>query len=285
MSKALNFLWLSLDAPVCGGHQDQPFRQPLPAHYLPNIVKTADANPKTDVILWVDTWRHSEAQMQYMREELATASGQNICLKDLRSIEAYRAEPLFNTNADVPNWCDEDKRSVMWRQVDLAKVLISLQGRYDQTFYADLDYAAITPDSPTLQHQLAKQGLIVRGSFRDDRPRFENQVWGFDQRHRVFFEELYAQTRRAASKGENGYAVFMDALKEKSLPPYGLKLHDICFDIPHDQSAAYHPDHVHSHGRVSESFAEIGDNEWRQPLFAQSQISWPESYKKIVLKL
>ena len=78
--------------------------------------------------------------MTYLREALEQGRP-NVQLKDLRSIPEYDKEPLYNEAETDPHWRDGGQASLIWRQVDAAKILVSLQGNYDQTFFADLDHA------------------------------------------------------------------------------------------------------------------------------------------------
>lgn len=202
-------------------------------------------NPQTSVMFWVDRQRLTQAQQDGLREKIAQAPG-HITLADLRDIPAYDREPLYNWGERNPRW-REDKDSLIWRQVDAAKVLVCLQGDAQQVFFADMDLAAFDTKDASLQQKIRDYGLFVNMSA--NYPTVENQMWGFDaQRRRGFFEELYKKTLKEAYKGENGWQSLVELVDQKlcgaqSSGGEGLFLDDFLHCTRESGIRAHHPGH------------------------------------------
>ena len=109
-SQALNFLWLNLDLPAVSDPEDGSIREPLPLKYIESVRKAGEANPHTDVCLWVDSLRLTERQLMFLQEALEEGRT-NVHLKDLRSIPSYRREKLYNEPETNPNWRSEIGRA------------------------------------------------------------------------------------------------------------------------------------------------------------------------------
>lgn len=251
MSRALNFLWMNLDLQGIFRKFDEAFREPLPPQYIESIRKAGAANPDTQVSLWVDSKRMTAAQLEYLQKTLEGAP--NVRVRDLRDIPAYDQEALFNRAELSPGWRNERKDTLIWRQVDVAKVLVSLQGDFDQVFYADLDFASIETGSENVQAMLNKHGILARGFIHKEKAAFENQLWGFDRRRHDFFERLYSSTLEAAYNHENGYGPFLNQIDMELAKGEGIDTREICFSGSHDGSSAYHPGHKWSLGHQSRS--------------------------------
>lgn len=170
---------------------------------------------------------------------------------------------MFNNGEYSSNWRDSQKNSLIWRQVDVAKVLISLQGDFDQVFFADIDFASLIVNSSDVQTMLKKHGILFRGFLHEDKANFENQLWGFTKERRGFFERLYVNTLQSAHDGLNGYHAFIDQIKGDLENEEGIDTKDICFVGEHDGSSAYHPGHTWSHGNsLQESYVYRLNNEF-----------------------
>ncbi len=239
-SRVLNFLWLNLDFPA-SQDADAPFIDPMPANYIQNVIRSGDINPDTNVHLWVDSKRLTSRQMNHLKKELSSAPS-NVDLKDLRSIPEYDAEGLYNKQETTRRWRTGGQDSIIWRQVDAAKVLVCLQGNFDQVFFADLDLARLETASAPVQKMLQKHGILVGES--PTAGGFENQMWGFDQRQRDFFEQLYRNTINWGYGGTNGFYVLLDALGDLEIKQ-GIDGREICFSVKKikDGSCAHHPGH------------------------------------------
>ncbi len=197
-SQVLNFLWLNLELPARRDPRNGSIHSPLPVRYIENARKTGEAHPAAEIDFWVDSKRLTEKQMAYLTLSLEEGLP-NVHLKDLRSIPAYDKEPLYNEAEKNHNWRDDwAKTSLIWRQVDAAKVLISLQGGFDQTFFADLDHAHLDIESQEVQDKLRKPGLFIGSGF-------ENQLWGFTRSRHGFFEEYYKTALDVAYDGDNAW--------------------------------------------------------------------------------
>lgn len=209
-TQAFNFLWLNLDLPARPDPEDGSIREPIPPRYIDNLRKAGLENPATDIILWVDSKRLSEKQFAFLQAAVELDMP-NTHVKDLRSIPAYDRAPLFNEPETNPNWRNSGQTSIIWRQVDTAKVLVSLQGDYDQSFFADLDHAHLAINSAQVQGMLKDTGIMI-GSQGAGTLTIENQLWGFTRERRPFFETYYVAALKKAYKGENAW----DALCTKA---------------------------------------------------------------------
>lgn len=234
--------------------EPEKFREPLPPKYLENILKAGTANPETSVRLWVDSTLLTEKQLSYLSDSIKHSTAANVSLQDLRSIPDFQKESLFNQAHRESNWRDTEKNAVIWRQVDAAKILISLQGNFDQVFYADLDYANIPVDSKPIQNLLKNHGVLFRGFVQNDKVGpsdkvgFENQLWGFEQRRKPFFESLYRRTLKSAHNNQIGYRDFVAHIQTELVEQEGINPKEIYYVGNHDGSNAWHPGHPWSHG-------------------------------------
>ncbi len=201
-SQVLNFLWLNLDLPAKPDPEDGTIRRPLPEKYIKNMRAAGKAHRKAEVDLWVDSQRLTEKQMAYLKAAVEDGLS-NVHVKDLRGIPAYDQERLYNQAEKDPNW-RSNQSTVIWRQVDAAKILISLQGKFDQTFFADMDKAHLDIGSKEVQERLKNPGMFIGSGY-------ENQLWGFDRgKRRQFFEEYYADALKVAYKGDNAWSTLLN---------------------------------------------------------------------------
>ncbi len=252
-SKVLNFLWLNLDIPAPPDPADGTIREPLPAKYIANTRKAGEAHPDAEIDLWVDSKRLTKKQMDYLKTSLEEGM-MNVHLKDLRSIPAYAKEKLYNKAETNPNWRDGGQRALIWRQVDAAKILVSLQGNFDQTFFADLDHAHLDIDSKEVQGMIKKHGLMI-GSSSGWSASVENQLWGFDRSRRKFFKNYYRSALAGAYLGLNAWMnlvvrvrLQLQAKKKPLLGGEGIPLEEICLLISGDGSQAEQPGHQWKNG-------------------------------------
>jgi hypothetical protein len=237
-TRVLNFMWLNLDF-----WPDGSVTLPMPAKYIDNVIKAGKQNEDkdADIVLWVDKKRMTPRQWEFLQTALAEQGGANVHLKDLREIPEYAEADLFNKAETNPHWRDISQSSLIWRQVDVAKILISLQGNYAQTFFADLDHAHVEIGSTDVQGMLKKDGLMV-GSYDSRTSSIENQLWGFERHMRWFFEEYFAEALQAADEGKNAYEILRNRIKAMEEEGF-LKMEDICLLINNDGTEAYQPGH------------------------------------------
>lgn len=206
--KAYNLLWISPTWKDVA-HQQRTF-QPIRDSIMVNIQDIARQNPLADVRLWVDSVRMNTRQRGWLADTLEASTGNNLSIRDLRDIPHYRTEPLYQ-DEDKSNWRNDCmKVSPIWRQVDAAKVLIGLQGDYVQSFYSDLDVSDLVIESEEVQRKLSEKGLLLRGLKHEGKINWENQLFGFNERGREFFERLYKKTLEYGYKGLNGYHALLD---------------------------------------------------------------------------
>ncbi|TAL39137.1 MAG: hypothetical protein EPN97_02965 [Alphaproteobacteria bacterium] len=241
-SQAVNFLWINLDLPAPPDPEDGSVRQPLPQRYIANVRGAAAARPDAQFLLWMDSKRLTPRQWEFLQGSLEDELP-NAHLKDLRSIPAYDHESLYNEGETNPKWRDSGQRSLIWRQVDAAKILISLQGKYDQTFFADLDHAHLDIDSEKVQRMLFKNGLMI-GSSGSSCLSIENQLWGFVPARRKFFEEYYKTGLKSAHKGSNAWNDLVCKVDKELIGRENLKMTDICLPIDGDNTSAEQPGHT-----------------------------------------
>jgi hypothetical protein len=227
-------MWLNLDCHPEPDPQGGIYR-PMPEEYIDNIIKAGTENHTAEVHLWVDSKRLTNLQMDYVRARLKERRD-NVHLKDLRDIPAYATEEFFDREETNPGWRDT-YNSTIWLQVDAAKILVSLQGNFDQHFFADLDHAHVKVDSPKIQTMLENHGIMI-GSLHKYSCGFENRLWGFENRHgdgfvnrRGFFEEYYEQALDEAKWDDRlGFYSLIGKL-ETLLKTEQIKKEDICLLI------------------------------------------------------
>lgn len=240
-SQVYNFLWLNLDMPPKDDPEDGTIREPLKPRYVKNVRDAALANPATDVFLWVDSKRLTEKQMAFLQETLEEDIP-NVKLKDLRSIPAYNDEPLYNSAENSPNWRNGGQTSTIWRQVDSAKILITLQGDYDQSFFADIDHSHLAINSKKVQGMLEKHGLMI-GASSEYGHSVENQLWGTTRSRRPFFESYYVTALKSAYRHRNAWEDLVDKVKKELNKKEGIANEEIILSISGDGTSAEHTGH------------------------------------------
>lgn len=213
--KALNFLWLGLDLPAkAHPNEDKGYiNNPLPSEYIRNMQEAAKHNQDADTILWVDSKRLTPLQHSWLKATVAPVE-----MKDLRSIPEYDNEALYNEGDTNQNWRTSfGQKSPIWRQVDAAKVLTVLQGNYEQSFFADMDFAHIDYSSPEVQDRMNDYGFLI-GGYRpsmenEEHKIIENQFFGTSKRSKNLFKDIYKKSLKEAYDGKNGWKIFKDRFK------------------------------------------------------------------------
>lgn len=240
-TKAYNLLWISPSFPVSG----EQFRQPIPNQTVENMQGIAERNPYVDVQLWVDSRRMTDAQIGWLEKMIGECPSNNMSLLDIRTVSEYNNHSFYNQPDDSPNW-RIDKHSLIWRQVDVARILACLQSGHDQVFYSDADITNLVVDSAEVQGRLKKHGIILGGAVdeKSGYPWYENQFFGFDGRKREFFKLLYNRTLRdVAMKRENGYMSYIDLINSELKGKEKIDTRDIVFQARYDGTVALHPRH------------------------------------------
>ncbi len=243
-SQVLNFLWLNLDLPPPPDPEDGSIRQPLPEEYIGNVRAAGMAHPSAEIDLWVDSKRLTPRQLVYLKREVEEGTT-NVHLKDLRTIPDYDNEELYNRAETNPNW-RSGYQGVIWLQVDAAKILISLQGDFEQKFFADMDHFHLDIESEKVQKMIGQHGLLI-GSYDANDISIENQLWGFNSTRQKFFEQYYTTALQDAYKGSNGYYSLCEKVRrELTYPDHGpsIPLKEICLPIGSEGMAhAVQPGH------------------------------------------
>lgn len=265
VSQAYNLLWIAPTF-VAADAREEPFREPIPTKTVENMLSIAARNPTADVRLWVDSKRLTKAQMSWLQEIATSCPSGNMSIQDLRTIPAYNQHPLFNQPDTSPNW-RSDKHSLIWRQVDTARILACLQGNYDQSFYSDADITNLNVNSEEVQQQLARHGVILScvtaggGGIG-----FENGLFGFNKSRRGIFDLLYIETlRNVVNRTQNGYQTLIDFFNFNSeVRRLGINKDEIGFEARYDGTCALHP--------AQQSNASLGS--FTGMLARQSRGSW-----------
>jgi len=236
--QAYNLLWVRPDF----AKQGEAFRQPIPSKTVENMRGIAIRNTGVDVRLWIDSGRMAESQMRWLRDMLGETPSGNMSLHDLRSIPEYNNQYLYNQCETSQEW-RFNKHSLIWRQVDAARILVCLQGDYDQEFYSDADVTNLEINSEEVQSRLAKHGIILGGGIGDSGYAwYENQLMGIDRRGRNFFRALYDRTVKEVMRGENGYGAYIDLINSELKRKMGIDTKEIVFQSRYDGTVAQHPE-------------------------------------------
>jgi hypothetical protein len=238
-TKAYNLLWIAPTFPA----SDEEFRQPIPGQTIENMYGIAERNPTSDVQLWIDSKRMTDTQMGWLERMIGNCQSDNMALHNFREVPEYDNHPLYNQPDDSPNW-RFDKHSLIWRQVDVARILACLHSDQDQVFYSDADVTNLVLDSDEIQSRMEKHGIILAGAVdeKSGYPWYENQLFGFDGRKRGFFRQLYSRTLGdVATKRENGYGSYIDLINSDLKGREGIDTRDIVFQARHDGTVALHP--------------------------------------------
>lgn len=238
-TKAYNLLWIAPTFPASG----EEFRQPIPDQTIENMYGIAGRNPITDVQLWIDSKRMTDTQMGWLEEMVGNCQYGNMALRNFRDVPEYGNNSLYNQPDNSPNW-RFDKHSLIWRQVDAARILACLQSAHDQVFYSDADITNLVVDSNEVQSRLKKHGIILAGAVdeKSGYPWYENQLFGFDARKRGFFRALYSRTLQdVAMKRENGYGSYLDLINSELKGREGIDTREIVFQARFDGTVALHP--------------------------------------------
>ncbi len=233
-SQVLNFLWLNLDFPAPPDPEDGSIRRPLPEEYINNLRGAGKAHPAAEVDFWVDSLRLTEKQMAYLKTVVEDGLP-NVHLKDLRGIPAYDKEPLYNEGERDRFWRD-DEQTLIWRQVDAAKILVSLQGDFDQTFFADFDKAHLDIESKEVQKRLHDHHMFIGSGH-------ENQLWGLDKTRRGFFEEYYAEALRVAYDGDNAWSTLCSKVERVLQDKEKVSFKETCIFLDDKGGWATQPGH------------------------------------------
>jgi hypothetical protein len=235
--KALNLLWIYPE--FLSG--DKEYFQPIPDKTIENIFFVCGQNPAIDVRLWIDKQRLTLQQINFIKSLEELCPSKNLIVRDLREISAYASEPLFNKSDSSSDW-RWNKHSLIWQQVDAARILACLDGSYDQSFYADADITNLKIENQIIQSIMRNHGLILAGGVGSTGYAwYENQMFGFTPTHRDFFEALYKRSLEDAyTHKQNGYGAFIDLINEIVKTQKQIDTKEIVFSVKHDGTFAHH---------------------------------------------
>ena len=237
-TKVYNLLWVSPTFPVPG----EQFWQPVPRQTVENMQGIAERNRTVDVQLWVDSIRMTGAQSEWLEKMTEECKLHNFSLHNLRTIPEYSNNPFYNQPDNSRNW-RFNKHSLIWRQVDAARILACLQSSHDQVFYSDADITNLVVDSSEVQSRLKKHGIILSGGVHEKvGPWYENGLFGFNPTKRDFFRLLYDTTLRdVVMERENGYGSYINMIDSELKEKENIDLREIVFQARYDGTAALHP--------------------------------------------
>jgi Fe-S cluster assembly scaffold protein SufB len=202
MKIAYNLLWIT-------PKRHKPRETPLSQTVQESIEDIAMRNDKADILLWTDSRRLSTQQQKLL---CAWKKPRNIQLHDLQKLTAYARSTFYNTEDKNKNW-RKYKDSLIWQQVDSARILVAINCPHEQVFYADTDINNFTTHTPEVQNKLAKKGILFNGhaTSRNSEPLIENQLFGFDNRGRHWFEQLYRATIKDVKENQrNGHTIYAE---------------------------------------------------------------------------
>jgi hypothetical protein len=232
-TKAYNLVWIApRNFPV---PTEQFFGEPIPHPTIANMYGIAERNPDGDIRLWVDSRRMNDAEMGWLERTVGECSSNNLTLHDFREVPEYREHPLYN-QSDYSVEPHFQKDSLIWRQVDAARILACLCSPHDQVFYSDIDITNLVVNSSEVQKRLKKHGIILAGGvFETGNPWYENQLFGFDRRKRKFFRQLYERTLTdAVKRRKNGYPSYVKLIESELEEREGIDTRDIVFQVIRD---------------------------------------------------
>lgn len=152
----VNYVWVNQTIQT-----DQDLENPIPQLYLDNMLEVKRQNPDLNVYLWIDRSLLTKQQTDYLEAQIKEDETK-IKIWDLRSeIDGYRNSELFSHaafQAEAEKLAEDKKngvkteRPLIWRQVDLARVLVMDHvletGQQENVFYADMD---LKPEKPNLK--------------------------------------------------------------------------------------------------------------------------------------
>ncbi len=236
-TKSYNLMWIPPTYPL----QRELFTQPMSEKTATNIKRIAKQNLGADVQLWIDSKRMSNSQMRWLEKMVGNHSSHNLSLQDLRDLSEYHNWQFYNQPDKNPFW-RLDKNSLIWRQVDTARLLVCIRDNHDQVFYSDADVTNLVVNSDEVQDKLKKHGMLVMGDISCmGYPYYENGLFGFDERRRDFFKILYDQTLTdVVQKERNGYSTFVDFINGELRYKEKIDTKEIIFSAKFDGTQAIH---------------------------------------------
>lgn len=212
-SQAYNLLWIRPDF----AKEGEIFTPPLEEVYLNDLQKICKINSGVDVRFWVDFKRLSNEQQTWLQKKITEIGIANLQLLDLRSIDLYKNDYVFNTEGtDNRGIANLEGVAHIYGAVDAAKILVCMEGNYKQQFFSDLDIKGLDVNSEILQNKLGRVGLLIGGK----NVRYENQILAFDSSHQELALNLFEKTRELADNGETGWDAIVrlvDKMKREGL--------------------------------------------------------------------
>lgn len=229
INEVLKYIWINCAQP------NGEIIQGIPNFSLENMLRVSRQYSSLNQILWVDYERIKADGLLKLESDLV---GSGMKIKNLRDIPAYTCDELFDP---VGHYFDEEGRStwgsdhypflnpdnVIWRQVDLAKILVlhhclSSLG-FQRAFYSDFDIVdpKICSNEFRAAFDSAKMGFSSIGAAGG---LFENGAMGFDSSVLPFLEDvlLPATQRQCHEFRGSGWVALSEAvssnLRKTGLP-------------------------------------------------------------------
>ncbi|MFO1241944.1 MAG: hypothetical protein U1E36_01880 [Rickettsiales bacterium] len=215
MKQAYNMVWLSPKFVSSDNQNTTSFFEPIPTHPLQSMMDAAQRNPSADVFLWIDSKRMTREQMEWLQATVVSCPSGNFFLRDLRDIPRYCEEKLFNQPDDNLNW-RQQKQSLIWAQVDTARVLVVEEclraGGYDNAAYADADVIDFDFQRPKIKKALEQYGVIIARQQKSSW--VEHHMFAFNKSRLPELNALLDSTLDwVYRKHQNGYRPFQDFIE------------------------------------------------------------------------
>lgn len=227
--KVLNTMWLEATFPK---DRDDKEVEILNLNMRNALVKVAkdceEQRVSADCLFWMDFDRHSESELEDIGSFISE-NAPSIKIRNLRDIEEYQDNELFQ-NSDLAE-TKTLKSNLIWRQVDLAKVIILRdsiaedKGGYDFALFTDIDIGNAVELFPKSDSKKIVVGL--------EEVRLENQVFGFSVDRSDLLQKLYEITLKdTTEKGLNGWHSLKAFLKDikGNMSPYRNEIKELAVE-------------------------------------------------------
>ncbi len=159
MTQSLHYIWINATKAPVPAVKEMAYC-PVPEHYLYNLADVRTNYPEVDITLWCDFYGAAQCPTDIWEATMEEAMVPGVKFRALRSLPAYRHDPLF----DIAGDCTDYMYGAIWQQVDLARLLVlttvlEVQGT-GNGFYNDMDLTDPRMEDPKAQEILEKYGML-----------------------------------------------------------------------------------------------------------------------------
>ncbi len=200
--RSLNYVWINHTPSL---KEKDTAQCCVPLTYLDLAYDNAKKYPDVEVNIWIDYTYLDQKSLSLVQEHSHSTAPNNVNIKDLKEIPAYKNDLLFTP---------EEKISV-WARVDFARLLVMKHvlnsSDTDIVIYSDFDVTDVKLDHAQAQETLSRYGMLF-GAVSSGR--IENGYLALDQQNGKSFltEYLLPKTQEAAEKNIDGYAILSDGV-------------------------------------------------------------------------